>query len=171
MKRKTQKTISVFITLLLVLLLPVQAFAGEYNIANGDITVTVNGSGEQHISYFDEYNAKQEVDNDDNPVITGFSTDNIVTITVAAGQTANVTLKDLQIAHSSSTNEAAVSTSGDGDVNIELDGDNWLMSGNRLFMIIGKHHLVNIVHTGSLLFSLAWSDVAFFIKELGYLSC
>ena len=128
MKRKTQKTISAFITLLLVLLLPVQAFAEEYNIANGDIKVTVNASGEQLVSQPGIADAAPQTGG--KTTITGFSTDNIVTITVAAGQTANVTLKDLDIAHSGSTNEAAVSTSGDGDVNIELDGDNWLMSGN-----------------------------------------
>ncbi len=129
MKRKTQKTISVFITLLMVLLLPVQAFAGEYNIANGDITVTVNGSGEQHVSYFDEYNANQEVDNDDNPVITGTSSSHKVTINVVAGQTANVTLKDVNIDCSDIYGSAALITSGDGDVNIELDGNNMLASG------------------------------------------
>ncbi len=128
MKRKTQRTVSIFVTLLIALLLPVQAFAGEYSIANGNITVTVNGSGEQRVTQLDQ-GINDELQVGGKTTITGTSSSHKVTINVADGQTANVTLKDLDIDRSGIAMEAAVSTGGDGDVKIELDGDNTLQSG------------------------------------------
>ncbi|MGI6462573.1 MAG: hypothetical protein ACOX04_02920 [Candidatus Scatomorpha sp.] len=130
MKRKTQRTVSIFVTLLIALLLPVQAFAGEYSIANGNITVTVNGSGEQRVTQLDQ-GINDDLQVGGKTTITGTSSSHKVTINVADGQTANVTLKDLSINRSGTSNVAALLTGGDGDVNIELDGDNTLQSGQK----------------------------------------
>ena len=52
-------------------------------------------------------------------------TGNTITINAAENATANVTISDVNI----NTSDAAVSTSGKGNVNIELDGTNTLKSG------------------------------------------
>ena len=70
---------------------------------------------------------------DSAPVITGSSTTNTVTINADAKQTANVTLSGVNIDVSGTgsypTACAAVSTSGEGSVTIELNGTNTVRSG------------------------------------------
>ena len=62
-------------------------------------------------------------------IITGTSDKNTVTIEAEnKGDKVEVTLKDVNI-DTSSTGSAAVSVTGKGDTNIELDGDNELKSG------------------------------------------
>jgi len=126
MKKKTQRTVSISVVLLMLLLLPVQAFAEEYNIANGNITVTAGSSG-QSVSQGSGPGVLQTTPT----VITGSSDTKTVTITAETGYTAEVTLKDVNIDRSDTSDAAALLTGGDGNVNIELDGDNTLQSGNN----------------------------------------
>ena len=74
---------------------------------------------------------------DSNPIIstrapgsseTG-ATNNTVTITAEKNATANVTLENVNI-DTGKTGGAAITTSGEGNVNIELDGTNTVQSGN-----------------------------------------
>ena len=74
---------------------------------------------------------------DSNPIIstrapgsseTG-ATNNTVTITAEKNATANVTLENVNI-DTGTTGGAAITTSGEGNVNIELDGTNTVQSGN-----------------------------------------
>ena len=122
---KTKRILSAALALLLVASLPVTAFAAEWNIADGDITVNA-GSGGQTVTQGTNVDIP-----DDAPVITGSSTTSTVTITAAENQTANVTLKDVNIDVSGIAGSAAVSTSGDGSVTIELDGENTVKSGSN----------------------------------------
>lgn len=126
MKRKTQRTVSIFVTLLMLLLLPVQAFAQEYDLSNGTVSVTARNN-EQYVSQGSIIDEKQTSET----VITGSSNPNTIAIEAEAGQTANVTLKDVNIDCSGIYGAAALITSGAGDVNIELDGDNVLASGEE----------------------------------------
>ena len=66
---------------------------------------------------------------DNAPVIKGSSTENTVTINAEKDQTANVTIEDVNI-DMSVAGKAAVSTTGEGNVNIELNGSNALKSGH-----------------------------------------
>ena len=68
---------------------------------------------------------------DSNPVITSSSgtTNNTVTITAEKNATANVTLENVNI-DTGKIGGAAITTSGEGNVNIELDGTNTVQSGN-----------------------------------------
>ena len=69
---------------------------------------------------------------DHNPVITSSSgtTGNTVTITAEKNATANVTLENVNI-DTGTRGGAAITTSGEGNVNIELDGTNTVQSGNE----------------------------------------
>ena len=106
------------------------AFAGTWYIENGDITVKASGTeGKNTVSQGN----KKDVE-DTNTIITNQKTDTASsnTVTIEANDKddkVEVTLKDVNI-DASSRNEAAVSVTGKGDTNIELDGDNKLQSGS-----------------------------------------
>ena len=120
-----KKILSAFIALVLIAGLPVAAFAETWDIANGDITINAPTEGEQTVSQGERQNVS-----DSNPTITGSSTTNTVTISADAGATANVKLEDVSI-DVSNNGKAAISTTGDGDVTIELEGDSSVKSGGN----------------------------------------
>ena len=119
---KGKKIVSTLLALLLLASLPVSALAAEWDISKGDITVNA-GSGGQTVTQ-----GGGAAVEDDAPVITGSSTDNTLTIHAEKDQTASVTLSGVSI-DVSSAGKAAVSTTGEGNVSIELDGDSTLKSG------------------------------------------
>lgn len=119
---KGKKILSTLLALLLLANLPVSALAAEWDIGNGDITVNA-GSGGQTVTQGSQVDVP-----DSAPVITGSSTENTVTINAEKDQTANVTLSGANI-DVSTKDKAAVSTTGEGNVSIELDGDSTLKSG------------------------------------------
>ena len=121
---KGKKIVSTLLVLLLLASLPVSAHAAVWDIGKGDITISA-GSGGQTVTQGD--GAAVE---DSAPVITGRSTENTVTINAEKDQTASVTLSDVNI-DVSGAGKAAVSTNGEGNVSIELDGENTLKSGYR----------------------------------------
>ena len=119
---KGKKIVSTLLVLLLLASLPVSALAAEWDIGKGDITVNA-GSGGQTVTQGD--GAAVE---DSAPVITGSSTENTVTINAEKDQTASVTLSGADI-DVSGKGKAAVSTTGEGNVSIELNGGSTLRSG------------------------------------------
>ena len=120
---KMRRLISAIIALLLVVNLSVTAFAAEWYLEDGDITVSAGDSG-QTVSQ-----GGGAAVEDNAPVIKGSSTENTVTINAEKDQTANVTIEDVNI-DVSGAGKAAVSTTGEGNVNIELNGSNALKSGH-----------------------------------------
>lgn len=119
----------------------IPAYAGTWDIADGDITVkgASDGSG--------NYNEVKQGDNEfkkdeGETVITGESKENTVTIDTSGGKV-DVTFDDLKIDVSGKTEvdgsgdgsvdkgKAAVRVEGGGDATIELDGDNELKSGSK----------------------------------------
>ena len=120
---KGKKIISTLLALLLLASLPVSALAAEWDIGNGDITVNA-GSGGQTVRQ-----GGGAAVPDSAPVITGTSKENNVTINAEKDQTANVTLSGVNI-DVRDKGKAAVSTTGEGNVNIELNGSNALKSGH-----------------------------------------
>ena len=120
---KGKKILSTLLALLLLASLPVSALAAEWDIGNGDITVNAE-SGGQTVTQGSQVDVP-----DSAPVITGSSTENTVTINAEKDQTANVTLSGANI-DVSTKDKAAVSTTGEGNVSIELDGDSTLKSGS-----------------------------------------
>ena len=103
------------------------AFAGTYHIEEGDIVIS---AGTEAGTNKVEQAGKDTVDNDKDTIITGTSNQNTVTIeTEKKDDKVEVTLKDVNI-DTSSRDKAAVSVTGKGDTNIELDGDNKLQGGS-----------------------------------------
>ena len=121
---KGKKIVSTLLALLLLASLPVSAHAATWDIGKGDITVNAE-SGGQTVTQGDGAAVP-----DSAPVITGTSKENNVTINADSGQTASVTLSGVNI-DVRDKGKAAVSTNGEGNVSIELDGENTLKSGYR----------------------------------------
>ena len=121
---KKKRIVSTLLALLLFAGLPVSALAAEWDIGKGDITVNAESGGQ---TVTQGGGAAVE---DSAPIITGSSTENTLTIKAESGQTANVTLSGANI-DVSGKGKAAVSTNGEGNVSIELDGDNTLKSATN----------------------------------------
>ena len=112
-------------------------FAATYDIVSGSIDIHATESGQRISQWFMNGEQKEYVSDsdgdikdrpDNNITITGTSTGNTVTIDADKDQTANVTLKNVEI-NASSTGQAAVDVTGSGNANIELNGDNTLTGG------------------------------------------
>ena len=108
------------------------AFAGTYYIEDGDIVIS---AGTEAGTNKVEQTGKDTVDNDKGTTITNRDKDtpSSNTVTIKAeneNDKVEVTLKDLNI-DASRGSEAAVSVTGKGNTNIELDGDNELKGGDR----------------------------------------
>ena len=121
---KGKKIVSTLLALLLLASLPVSALAAEWDIGKGDITVNAESGGQT------VRQGGGAAVPDSAPVITGTSKENNVTINADSGQTASVTLSGVNI-DVRDKGKAAVSTTGEGNVSIELDGDNTLKSATN----------------------------------------
>ena len=119
---KGKKIVSTLLALLLLASLPVSAHAATWDIGKGDITVNAE-SGGQTVTQ-----GGGAAIPDSAPVITGTSKENNVTINADSGQTASVTLSGVNI-DVRDKGKAAVSTTGEGNVSIELNGGSTLRSG------------------------------------------
>ena len=115
----------------------IPAYAGTWNIADGDITVRADeAEGTNRVTQGE----KKDVEDTDT-VITGKSDENTVTIDTSGGDV-DVTFDDLKIDVSGKAEvdgsgdspvdagKAAVTVQGDHDATIELDGKNELKSGS-----------------------------------------
>lgn len=114
----------------------IPAYAIQWNIADGDITVEAGDEGTNRVTQ-----GKTIEQEDRDTVITGKSKEHTVTIDTSGGKV-DVTFDDLKIDVSGKKegdgsgdgpidkSNAAVTVQGNGDVTIELDGDNELKSGS-----------------------------------------
>ena len=120
MKRK--KLTASMIALVMSVSLPMTTYAANWYLEDGSVTVNADNSGQT-------VTQGSTSTPDEAPVITqresSVETGNTITINAAENATANVTISDVNI----NTSDAAVSTNGKGNVNIELDGTNTLKSG------------------------------------------
>ena len=114
--------VSTLLALLLLVSMPMSALAATWDIGKGDITVNAGSSGQT------VRQGGGAAVPDSAPVITGTSKENNVTINAESGQTANVTLSGVNI-DVRDKGKAAVSTTGEGNVSIELNGESTLRSG------------------------------------------
>ena len=113
--------VSTLLALLLLVSMPMSALAATWDISKGDITVNAESGGQT------VRQGGGAAVPDSAPVITGTSKENNVTINAESGQTASVTLSGVNI-DVRDKGKAAVSTTGEGNVSIELNGESTLRS-------------------------------------------
>ena len=134
------------------------AFAAEYNVADGSVEIVAKDGSQRITQWEDKDNnlcvkdgeGKDIRDREDSNIIlttknkdTGETetTSNTVTIDAKDGNTANVTLQDVHIETEGSwnnTGSAPIEIKGNGDTNLELNGDNTVLSGDRHHAAIEK---------------------------------
>lgn len=107
------------------------AFADTYDLNKGSVTVETKEDG---FTYVTQENTEINDHQDDTGVtITSYGkqTENTITVDTAKDQTTDVTLQDVNIQKDQwSSGSAAMTIKGEGDTEIELNGDNTLISGN-----------------------------------------
>ena len=121
----SQRAAALVLTAAMLTALTAPAFAETWDIEKGDITVRAGKTeGTNMVSQGEQKDVE-----DTGTVITGKSDKNTVTIEAKdKDDKVEVKLENVNI-DASSGNKAAVSVTGKGDTNIELDGDNELKSG------------------------------------------
>ena len=124
------------------------AFADTYDLNKGSVDILAEG-GEQRITQWEDKDnnlcvkdgeGKEIRDREDSKIVlttkdetTGETktTSNTVTIDAKEGNTANVTLQDVDIkVNTSEAKSGAIEIKGDGNTNLELNGDNTVMVKN-----------------------------------------
>ena len=125
----SQRAAAFILTAAMLTALTAPAFAETWYIEDGDITISAGKDGN------DVTQKGETTYGDKDTVITNHDKDKASsnTVTIEAedkDDKVEVTLKDLNI-DASRGSEAAVSVTGKGDTNIELDGDNELKGGDR----------------------------------------
>lgn len=117
------------------------AFADTYDLNKGSVTVKTKEDG---ITYVTQENTEINDHQDDTGVtITSYGkqTENTITVDTAKDQTTDVTLQDVHIETEGSwnnTGSAPIEIKGNGDTNLELNGDNTVLSGDRHHAAIEK---------------------------------
>ena len=124
------------------------AFAAEYDVTKGSVDILAEG-GKQYITQWEDKDnnlcvkdgeGKEIRDREDSKIVlttkdetTGETktTSNTVTIDAKEGNTANVTLQDVDIkVNTSEAKSGAIEIKGDGNTNLELNGDNTVLVKN-----------------------------------------
>ena len=108
------------------------AFADTYDLNKGSVTVKTKDDG---ITYVTQKNTEINEHPDDTGVTitsNGEKTSNTITVETAKDQTTDVTLKNVHIeVDTTDAKSGAIEIKGDGDTNLELNGDNTVLVENR----------------------------------------
>lgn len=121
------------------------AFADTYDLNKGSVTVETKDDGFTYVTQLDNTQTDGYARNDKDDVLcdykdttgvtitsNGKKTENTITVDTAKDQTTDVTLQDVNIQKDQwDSRSAAMTIKGEGDTEIELNGDNTLISGNR----------------------------------------
>ena len=120
------------------------AFADTYDLNKGSVTVETKEDGATYVTQKDDNQADGYARNEKNDILHdyqdktgvtitsgGEKTSNTITVETAKDQTTDVTLQNVNIQKDKWDNESAAMTiKGEGDTEIELNGDNTLISGH-----------------------------------------
>lgn len=108
------------------------AFADTYDLNKGSVTVETKEDG---VTYVTQENTEINEHPDDTGVTitsNGTQTSNTITVETAKDQTTDVTLKNVHIeVDTTDAKSGAIEIKGDGDTNLELNGDNTVLVENR----------------------------------------
>lgn len=108
------------------------AFADTYDLNKGSVTVETKENG---ITYVTQENTEINDHQDDTGVtITsgGEKTSNTITVETAKDQTTDVTLENVHIeVNTTRAKSGAIEIKGDGDTNLELNGNNTVLTENN----------------------------------------
>lgn len=129
-KQLALRVLSTAALLAMVSSIATAAFAEEYDLNKGSVTVETKDNGNTYVTQENT----ETTDHLDTTGVTitsnGEQTSNTITVNTADNQTTNVTLQDVNIKEDQWSGGAAMTIKGEGDTEIELNGDNTLISGH-----------------------------------------
>ena len=141
-----KRIVSAALALLLTAGMPMAALAEEYDLANGNITVSADNSGQYVSQAGGVTNEKQTTETvikqADNTAATG----NTITVETSGGAKAELTIEDLNV---SSGNTSAIDVKGSSEAEITLKGDNKLETDDASVVHVSEGH-VTITGDGTL---------------------
>lgn len=120
------------------------AFADTYDLNTGSVTVETKADGITYVTQKDDKQADGFARNENNDILhdyqdktgvtitsNGKQTSNTITVETAKDQTTDVTLDKVHIeVNTSEAKTGAIEIKGDGDTNLELNGDNTVLTTN-----------------------------------------
>ena len=123
------------------------AFADTYDLNKGSVTVETKENGITYVTQLDNTQKDGYARNDKDDILhdyqdktgvtitsNGKPTENTITVETAKDQTTNVTLDNVDIEQPDSywsSVPAPIEIKGNGDTNLELNGNNTVLSGSR----------------------------------------
>ena len=121
------------------------AFADTYDLNKGSVTVETKENGITYVTQLDNTQKDGYARNDNEDILhdykdttgvtitsNGNPTENTITVDTAKDQTTDVTLENVHIeVDTTDAKSGAIEIKGDGDTNLELNGDNTVLVENR----------------------------------------
>ena len=121
------------------------AFADTYDLNKGSVTVETKENGITYVTQLDNTQKDGYARNDNEDILhdyqdktgvtitsDGKQTSNTITVDTAKDQTTDVTLENVHIeVDTTDAKSGAIEIKGDGDTNLELNGDNTVLVENR----------------------------------------
>ena len=131
-KQLALRVLSTAALLAMVSSIATAAFAEEYDLNKGSVTVETRDDGYTYVTQVNNNGSNGQPDTTGVTITSGGTpTSNTITVNTADNQTTNVTLQDVNIKEDQWSGGAAMTINGKGDTEIELNGDNTLISGNH----------------------------------------
>lgn len=120
------------------------AFADTYDLNTGSVTVETKADGITYVTQKDDKQTDGYARNENDDILhdyqdktgvtitsNGEKTSNTITVETAKDQTTDVTLQDVDIeVNTTDTKSGAIEIKGDGDTNLELNGNNTVLVEN-----------------------------------------
>ena len=125
------RVLSTAVLMAMVSSIATAAFADTYDLNKGSVTVKTKDDG---ITYVTQENTEISDHPDDTGVTitsNGEKTSNTITVETAKDQTTDVTLENVHIeVNTTDAKSGAIEIKGDGDTNLELNGNNTVLTEN-----------------------------------------
>lgn len=141
-----KRIVSAALALLLTAGIPMAALAEEYDLANGNITVKADNSGQYVSQEGGVTNEKQTTETVIKQADNTADTGNTITVETSGGAKAELTIEDLNV---SSGNTSAIDVKGSSEAEITLKGDNKLETDDASVIHVSEGH-VTITGDGTL---------------------
>lgn len=141
-----KRIVSAALALLLTAGIPMAALAEEYDLANGNITVKADNSGQYVSQEGGVTNEKQTTETVIKQADNTTDTGNTITVETSGGAKAELTIEDLNVR---SGNTSAIDVKGSSEAEITLKGDNKLETDDASVIHVSEGH-VTITGDGTL---------------------
>ena len=141
-----KRIVSAALALLLAAGMPMAALAEEYDLANGNITVSADNSGQYVSQEGGVTKEKQTTETVIKQAGNTAATGNTITIETSGGAKAELTIEDLNV---SSGDTSAIDVKGSSEAEITLKGDNKLETDDASVIHVSKGN-VTITGDGTL---------------------